>query len=146
MLRRFICFAIFPLVLAIQGCGGAGLPVVPPDPTIRYVNASPNSGTVDFFLDGDVVGSALPYLGSTANFASRTPGDQELSVAITGDPEAQWTEAIAPERDKHYVAVAFGLRTPPNTELAKRMRIGILTADRARPNNGARLIVFHAYS
>lgn len=135
--------------ICVAGCGGATSGVVVlPDPVIRFINVSPNSTGMNMLLNDTLIGNNVPYLGSSASFASIEQGDYDVIVQEKSDltGETQAIEVRQMNRDQDFIGFACGLVTPPNGELDKRLRCAPNTFNRTRPNGDkARLIVFHAY-
>lgn len=134
------------VALAISGCGGGGGSLSRlPNPQLMFANMSPDSGSVDFFLDDDGVASNIAF-GSTAPFRSVDPEPQDLSVRNTGVPEEVDVTVTNPQRDRTYLALLFGW-ADFDTEFEKRQRLSFIEVDTRFPSSGvARLIVFHGYN
>lgn len=143
-------YGLFLLCAVFVGssCGGSQSGVVTlPDPVIRFINASPNSTALDMSVNDTQIANNVPYLGSSATFASVLQADYDVSVQEDGNPETQAIEVAQLNRNQDYVAVATGLVTPPNTEFDKRLRCTPAPFNRTRPNGDkARLLVFNAYN
>jgi hypothetical protein len=140
-------FALFA-VWVMGGCAGSTTgSVTTPNPVVRFINASPNSVGLDLILNDTTIGSNVPYMGSSATFASVEQGDYDVTVQENADPSTAAIETHQLNRDQDFLAVAVGLVTPPNTDLDKRLRCTPFSFNRARPNGDkARLIVIHAYN
>lgn len=131
----------------IVACGGGGTQFVAEGPEIRFVNASPNSAAMTFWMDLVRMGLSIPYLGSTPSFIEVESGDKDIVAAEDSTPESEVRIVQVLADDVDYLVVAYGLVTPPNTELDKRLNLAVLTVDRqAASDSQARVIVFNAYN
>lgn len=141
---KVICACLAAVVIA--ACGGGGTKFAVEGPELRFVNASPNSSAMTFFLDVSRMGSSLPYLGSTASFIEVDSGDKDIVAVEDSTPESEVRIAQVLADDVDYLVLAYGLVTPPNTELDKRLSLAVLNVDRqAASDSQARVIVFNAY-
>lgn len=138
-----LCLSAIGLVLS--GCPG-GSSQAAPDPTIRFINTSPDSGPLDFFLDEDLEGAALAFLASTAGFKSIESGPYDIGVFDAGTQNNHDAIFVNLNRDKHYLVSAIGL-VNYGTEAEKRLRLVLTEINRNAVNgNVARLIIFHAFA
>jgi hypothetical protein len=145
-LKLFRVGCLLVLCAIVWACGGGGTNSIElPNPVIRFVNASPNSVAMSALANDVTIGSAVPYLGSSASFLRLDAGDYDILCQEDGDPETQAVEFRTMNRDQDFLAVSTGLVTPPNTELDKRMVCTPFTFNRVRPNGDkAKLIVVNA--
>lgn len=145
MVRRLIPILSLCAAAFVVGCGGNGTDSsLAPDPIVMWVNVSPDSSPIDFFVDGELKANNRTYLATPEPFASIEPGDSDCTIAPDGGDEA-WSEAVGLNRDESYIIASFGLQNY-GTENLKRMRIAILRTDRTGQNNSARIFIFHAYN
>lgn len=129
---------------ALVGCAGGGGGSLP-DPTIRFINSSPDANPIDFHIDQNTEASAVGYLVDTGEITVEH-GDTDVSIwdNTTGDE----IDAIAMNlaEDKKYVALAVGLEFY-GSELEKRLRVIGFQYDKNPPNGSkARLLIVNAYS
>lgn len=137
---------MFPLLIVALGCGGGGTLVDVQPPKVRSFNASPNSNTLTFAIDNGTVGS-LTYLGSSSGFSKITAGDRDVSVVDSSAPETEARIVQSFVNDAEYLLIAYGLITPPNTELSKRMDIAVVEVDRdAVSDSQSRVVVVNAFN
>lgn len=134
------------------GCGGSNFSgsEALPDPKIMFMNASMDSGPVDYFLNEDLKSAGLGYLTSsndfvTVPFIEDFDGAYDVSVLQSGATVPVDSINQVLERDKAYLVYSCGLLSfEPNVE--KRMREAIIEVDRTKPvGNKARLIILHAF-
>ena len=140
--------------LALFGCGGGGGNGggSSSEAKVAYVNASPDSPSLDFTRNGAAAKSAVAY-GAATSFERIGATDADFSVREAGGVEDLWSEATTFEKDTSNLVVAVGLRTPsaddtttpPTPELLKRLVLSFGEIDRSAPRTGnARLIVANA--
>jgi hypothetical protein len=134
------------MVAVLVGCGGGGGGTsTKAYPQLRAVNASPDSGTVDFLLNDTKIASAIGYLGSSADFVKYKSEDYDLTVKNPGAPESLDVLAFTPPENKSLIALISGLKDF-GTEFDKRVRVTNFQVDRTIPNGSkARLIVLNAF-
>ena len=145
MVVRLILALLLVPVFASTGCGGGGDSSRLPNPTVRFINGSPDSAALNFFIDDEVKGLAVPYLGSSPGFSSFSSGERDVRLIENGAVEELSSEAFTFGLDRHYVSVAAGL-VNYGTENLKRVRSLTFEVDRTLPNgNKARIYVVHAY-
>lgn len=141
--------------VALLGCGGGsgGGGSDSTDPRIAYVNASPDAGPLDFYLNDSRKASSVPY-GTATDFRAVANKDYDIAVRAADDAETLWSETKTFTPDDDYVVLAVGLRTPPTDETQtppvveneKRLVIALGNVDRTAPTgNRARLVVVHAF-
>ncbi|MFW5697704.1 MAG: hypothetical protein ACOCX1_04005 [Fimbriimonadaceae bacterium] len=143
--------ALLALMLLI-GCGGSNR-VELPDPTIRFINGSPDVGAIDFYLNNDIVGNSFDYLDDNSRFLTVDFPDEFLEqswdlIAQEANGVREF-DAVATEfeRNTHSMVVLFGLEDPLVSELEKRARLEIVEVDRLEPvGNRARLVIFHGFN
>lgn len=131
------------LAAMLGGCGGSGNGTNLPDPLERFVNVSPDSVPLDFYINDDVKAPSLAYLASSGNVTVLN-GDKDISVRDGGTT----LDAVAFtfQKDKQYLALAVGLENYL-TETEKRLRLVAFQYDKNPPNGSkARLLVEHAFS
>lgn len=140
--------------LALVGCGGGsggGGNKGDTKARIAYVNASPDTGSLEFQLNGDTR-ATVPF-GTASDFESVSPKDYDVSVRAPGADDTIWSEAHTFNRDTDSIVVSVGLRTPfadnsvpPVVENDKRLVLAFSGPNRTAPNgNVARLIVVHGF-
>lgn len=121
-----------------------------PDPTVRFVNGSPATTGVDFYLN-DALYSSRAYLGSSANFQDlefieQVDGGYDAAIRSTGgtlDLDRQAPDPPIFNRNTHNLMIAFGLPNPGG-EILKRSQLMIMSIDRAAPvGNKSRLYIFN---
>ncbi len=136
----------------LSGCGGASNVSDLPDPTIMFLNASPDAGNVDFLLNENVAASGLGYLLTSPGFASTNyisdvDGGYDLTLRDSGGAGEYDREYVVFARNTHTVAVAIGLKNVADGIVDKKLRHVRIAVDRTAPNgNKVRLIVLHAFS
>lgn len=143
---RWVPFAVALIsVVFLAGCGGAGGNNGQPDPTVRFLNASPDSVALEFLLNDNVVETPKAYLESTPNFVAIEPEILDVTLRETGTTFEFWSEAINFTPDTDHLIVAIGLENF-NNEFEKRIRITNVNVNRERPiGNKARVYVVHGY-
>jgi len=145
-LKRVLVFALAAAGVLMCGCGGGGGGGGLPDPTIRFFNGISDSNLINFFLDDDVEGPQIAYLGSTPGFAREEAEVRDLRIQEDGSSVDLWSEVVTLSKDKHYFVAAFGLINF-GTETLKRARFVGIEVDRNAPNGTrAKLIIFHGYN
>lgn len=140
--------------LALVGCGGGGGGGSSnTDARVTYVNASPDSSTLDFALDGTVKASAVPY-GTATAFTTTKPQDDDVSLRATGNSTDLWSESHTFGTDSDNVVVGIGLQNPPTDgsetpsapELEKRLVLAYTSINRTAPvGNRARIVVVNGF-
>lgn len=152
MRRLLIAIGMFGAAMMAASCGGGGgQQGVAPDPFVRYINASPDTTALNFFLDDEKVASQLVYIGTsqvagtTPNFASTAPVERDIRTQEDGQTDELTNDLFGFQRDKSYLVVTIGLENFL-TEFLKRIRILVIEVNRTVPNaNKARLIFIHGY-
>lgn len=135
----------------LVGCGGGGGTMLGDDPTSLFVNASPDSDTLDFWLNETLFGDALTYLETTPDFVSFEfiSDDDGAYDVIISDPntgfEYDSQNRVFP-RDTHSIVLSIGLKNFVAGEEIKRLQHTILIIDRVAPlGNKARLYILHGF-
>lgn len=137
--------------LVIGGCGGGSSSSLP-DPTVRFVNVSPDTTSLDFALNDNPTAAGVAYLGSSPDFSSVdfiSPVDGGYDITITqagGSLELDRVVVSPPflNRDTDNLVFSIGLANP-NGELLKRAQILIWQVNRTAPTgNKARLYPLNA--
>ncbi len=139
------------MALGLIGCGGGGGGDLP-DPTDRFVNASPDANPLDFFIDADKKASALTYL-TTSTDQNISSGDRDASVVDSTTSDNLDAQALTFDKDKKYVTLAIGLENwqfnlgdPNDDEPDKRLRLVTGPYTKTTPNGTtARLVIVHAF-
>ena len=130
------------LVALLVGCGGGGGGrSTANDPDIRFVNASPDSTSIQTEYDFETFGPALSYLSASPGFAIFEPKDSDLSIREAASVEALDTISFVPERTKSYIMLTLGLRDFGD-EFAKRIRPRPFAIDRSLPNGTKARVIF----
>lgn len=136
--------------MSLVGCGGGSSQGTLPDPTVRFINASPAATSMDFLLNDAVEGGNLGYLASTPDFqeyefrSDTNEGGYDISIQVPGSTSELDRENTVFNRNTHTVVLSIG-KPNPNGELEKRARIIQIPIDRTAPvGNRSRLIVFNS--
>jgi hypothetical protein len=131
--------------LLTAGCGGGNGGSDLPDPTIRFVNSSPDSNPQDFYIDTTKKASAIAYATSSAEVTNDN-GDRDITVKDpTATPDTLDAITFTLEKDKQYIALTLGLQNFL-TENAKRLRLISFSYNKNAPNgNTARLLIEHGF-
>jgi hypothetical protein len=134
------------LALTLTACGGGGGGSSVVKPRIRFVNASPDSASLTYTVDGDTKATGIAYLGLAPNFIEETAFSYDLAVHEDGaNPDL---DAIVAQfaNDKEYLICTVGLEFY-GTEFLKRLRLVAPEIDLTAPNgNKARIYVLHAFN
>lgn len=141
-------------IFALAGCGGSsstGEGSNLPNPNLKFINASPDGGSLTLSLNGEVLFPNVPYLGATPGFTSfkyiseADGGYDAILIPTDGGEEIDRDYKIF-DRGSNQLAIALGLRFPGD-DLFKRLRVSYGSVDRTRPVGGkSRLLVLHALS
>jgi len=143
--KGFGAIVLTAMVAVLVGCGGGGGESTTTYRQIRAINASPDSGSVDFLLNDTKIASAIPYLGSSSDFVKYKSQDYDLTVKNPGATETLDVLAFTPPANKSLVALISGLKDF-GTQFDKRLRVTNFSVDRTIPNGSkARLIVLNAF-
>lgn len=128
-----------------MGCGGVGVGGGPPNPTIGFFNASPDSPNIDFFIDSALIGGNNAFLtGTTIQNTEAT--DRDLSALESGTTNEIDVIFATLNKDKHFLVALLGL-VNFNGENLKRARLTAIEINRDAPvGNKAKLYVFHGYN
>jgi len=140
-------FLLAGALLCLVGCGGGGGNTADSQrPTYRLVNASPDTPSLDVFINEEKKGNALPYGGATPDFVSLKPDLYDVTLRATGAAEDAWNQAFQFSNDQDTTMVACGL-TNFGEEFFKRLRPAFVSVNRRPPNGSrARLIIVNAFN
>lgn len=152
-MKRTLIYGSIAL-LVILGCGGSNTnDNIPPEPLVTFINASTNSTAIDALLNDTQIANNVPHLGfsptagGVATFSSFEPGEYDVTVVESSDPETQESIVENLTRDAAYLFFAAGLVNPPVIDQDKRLRPVLLQIDRTQPNGDkAAIFIFHAYN
>jgi hypothetical protein len=143
-LGLLIAAAASTLVVALAGCGGGGVGSNLPDPTVLFINSSPDSNPLDFFINTDKKATALAFL-DPAPVATTKKADHDISVQDSTDQSELDATAFSFADDTKYVSLALGLENY-GAETLKRLRLVTFQYDKNAPNGTkARLLVIHGF-
>jgi len=138
------------LALGLTGCGGSGSnSSLLPNPLVRFVNASPDSGQLQFLMNDVARSAPLTYLASSDDFASvpfitDDEGGYDFSVNDVGSGNELERDNTSIGRDTASIIISYGL-TNPGLDDEKKVQQAIATVDRVTPiGNKARLVIFNA--
>lgn len=127
------------------GCGGSSVSTTVPDPIVRFVNASPDSTALNFFLNDDVKASALPFAGSSPPFESITPDAYDVNVKENGASLDLDTVVRTFASDEKTLVISAGL-VDFGTQFSKRVRLTFTRVDLTPPNgNKSRIVWYHGF-
>lgn len=136
--------------LGLSGCGGEGTGIELPDPVVMFLNASPDSGAIEFKLNGEVVQTGLAYLGKSdafieVEYESEQDGGYDLTTKDAASDLEYDREMVVFARDTSNLIVALGIKGHLPAEPEKAIRHVRFTLDRVQPvGNKSRLVVIHA--
>lgn len=141
-------------VFVVAGCGGSTVrgEEALPDPTIKFVNASADSGAIEFYLNDELKGANVNYLSASGPFTkvpfkSDLDGGYDLSSRVPGSLDDIDRISNVLERDKHYIGITLGLLNPAEGDEEKSARIALTEIDRVAPTGDkAHLYVLHAFN
>jgi hypothetical protein len=137
-----LCVFAYLIAGCSTGTGGNGNQI---DPTVRVLNASPDSIDLEFLLNDNVHGTPVSYLESSPNFIAFDPEILDVSIRETGTTVDLWSQAVNFQSDNHYLLVAVGLETFTG-EFEKRLQLAVVNVNRDTPNgNKARVYVLHGF-
>ncbi|HVT14482.1 MAG TPA: DUF4397 domain-containing protein [Fimbriimonadaceae bacterium] len=132
------------LTAGLAGCGGGGTGPNLPDPIIRFVNCSPDSNPLDFYINTDNEAPALTYLNSSADITTKK-ADHDLSVNDSVTTDELDAIAFTFAQDDKYLALTVGLENF-GSEFQKRLQLLAFQYDKNPPNGTkARLLIIHGY-
>jgi hypothetical protein len=80
-----------------------------PNPTVRFVNASPDAPAVDVSIDGKPIAKGVAF-GSASDYASLPPGDHRLQVAPVDGGSPIIDQTITLQGWTPYILAAVGQR------------------------------------
>jgi len=148
----FVTLVAFISVFLLGGCGGSSFSGTAdlPDPLIRFVNGSMDSGSLNFYLNEDQRANDVAYTQSTLDFVSVPfiedfDGAYDVYFAKSGTTLPLDNINRVLERDKAFLVLALGL-VDPEGETDKRVRELILEVNRTKPvGNKAQFIVVHGF-
>jgi hypothetical protein len=148
MVKR-LSLALIASIALLAGCGGGGGSTAA-NPELFFINASTDSGAVDFRFDDVARITGLNYTGSSTAFSEiEFKGEDvegwDVSLHLgTGDEIER--QAIVFGQASDNVVLAHGIRNFAAGDILKKLRFSTFTVDRKRPNgNKAKLIVVHAF-
>ena len=133
------------------GCGGGGGTMLGDDPQSLFVNASPDSDVLDFWLNETLFGDALTYLEATPDFVSFEfiSDDEGAYDVVISDPGTGFeydSQNRVFRRDSHTIIVSVGLKNFVTGEEIKRLQHNVLIIDRVAPQGSkARLYIVHGF-
>lgn len=138
--------AVGLVVAAGCGGGGGGGNVGPQKPRLFYVNASPDAGSLDFYVDDSRLATSIGYLGKSPAYRRTDAVLRDLAITPAGSQEQLVAETFTFANDTYYALVAYGLRSF-GSEDRKRLQQAEITFDPAPPAAGdtARIIVINAF-
>ena len=134
------------------GCGGGGGTMLGDDPQSLFVNASPDSDVLDFWLNETLFGDALTYLEATTDFVSFEfiSDDEGAYDVVISDPGTGFeydSQNRVFRRDTHTIIVSVGLKIFVPGEEIKRLQHTVLIVDRVAPlGNKARFYIVHGFT
>ncbi|HRF60509.1 MAG TPA: DUF4397 domain-containing protein [Fimbriimonadaceae bacterium] len=139
--------------VSLAGCGGTNLEGDRslPDPNVKFVNASPDSNALDFFLNEELEAGNVAYQQATDGwlkipFRNEAEGAYDVLARQAGQPEDLDRIVNQFNRDSNTLVVVYGLANPGD-DTDKIARLTLIQADRVPPTgNKARLIVFHGFN
>lgn len=149
MVKRLSFTFILASLLLLNGCGGGGSSTSK-KPVILFLNASTDSGAVDFRLDDDPEATNLAYAVSNGQFSEidfKGPevDGWDVSLHLNSNGTEVERQAIVFNQETDNIVIAHGIRNF-GTDQLKRLRFNTFTVDRTIPNgNKAKLIVFHGF-
>ena len=149
MVKRLSFSLFLASLLLLSGCGGGGSSVSD-KPIVLFMNASTDSGAVDFRLDDSAQATNLAYAVTNATFSEIDFKGPEIdgwdvSLHLNSDGSEIERQALVFERDSDNIIIAHGLKNF-GTDQLKRLRFHTFKVDRTIPNgNKAKLIVFHGF-
>jgi hypothetical protein len=148
VLTLLACFSVF----ALPGCGGGGGGgTTGNDPTVYFVNASPDAGPLDFLMNAIVRALNLDYLGSstgftTVPFISDANGGYDVVTRENGTNVELDAQNVVLNKNTHTAFACVGLKNYAVGEELKRLRTFGINIDRDSPNgNKARLYIVHGF-
>lgn len=129
----------------VAGCSGGGGGNSLPDPTVRFVNVSPDANPLSFDYDTNEKATGLVYLASSADV---TVDDGDHDISVIDSVSSTVIDAITGTftKDKKYIALAKGLQNF-GTENEKRLQLMKFEYNKTGPNGSkARLLILHAFN
>lgn len=154
-LRIWLYAAALTGLATIAGCGGSTSKTGQgslPDPTLFFVNGSPDTPSADFYVNEDVKAAGVDYLLSSSDFikipfvpAEIDEGAVDVVVTNAGSTTDLDRVALGLERDTHTLVAAIGLQSgATGIESPKRLQLinHLITRD-APTGNRARIYVLH---
>lgn len=143
-LAFLLALAACVLTAGLAGCGGGGTGPNLPDPIIRFVNSSPDSNPLDFFINTDNKAPALAYLSSSPDITTKK-ADHDVSVQDSVTQDELDALAFTFVQDNKYLALTVGLENY-GSESLKRLQLLTFQYDKNPPNGTkARLMIMHGY-
>lgn len=143
--RLVFTIALGTSAWALVGCGGSSSNAGLPDPKIRFVNASPDSTSLNFFLNDDVKGANLAFGSANAAFDIVDPELYDINVRENGTSVDLDTVTRDLKSDTRTLVVSAGLEEF-GIEFSKRLRLTFQDINLTAPNDGkSRLYVYHGF-
>lgn len=148
LLTLFACLAVF----ALPGCGGqGGSSSGGADPTVFFIDASPDAGGLDYVMNAIVRALNLDYLEASTGFTSvpfisDANGGYDVITRENGTNTELDAQNVVLNKSTHTVFVTVGLKNYIVGEELKRLRTFGVNVDRKAPNgNKARLYIVHGF-
>ena len=121
-------------LLTLTGCGGGSADSA----SVRFVNATVDYATADFWAQGDKLSSALANGGTPSGWSSIDSGDGQVELHAAGSGSSKLTETHSFTKDGYTTAIAYGA-------LATSMKFKYLDESNAAASSGSTKVrLFHA--
>ena len=124
-------------VAAVTSCNNDNNNVTPPVAAFGVVNASPNSGNVDVYLNGSPVVYMLPY-GTDTGYYSVQAGTYTLTIDTAGSATPWYNQSISFAAGVNYSVFAI--------DSAQKMQTSVVVDSFTAPSGDTALIRFLDYS
>jgi hypothetical protein len=139
------CAALAAAAIFAAGCGGNGGTTAQDNAYVRFINASPDSTALNFFIDDTRLGTNVAYLGTSPSFARVDAGERDATVLEQGGTQELAAIVIDLAKDEQNIVTAIGLRDF-GTENEKRLRLVPFGVNRTAPTgNKSQLYIIHAF-